>query len=94
MFLGGALGTQNTFQVHAFRLRGGDENRGGRSGNCKPKNVAVSRKQPSVAVIAIYVNDLGTESTYQAHWRDLTEEWGPWLRGEVLHIQITALTSS
>lgn len=63
-------------------------------GNSVSQNtVAVSRKQPSAALI-IYVNDLGTEWTCQAHWREIYLSSGDCrVGGEILTIQITALRS-
>ena len=58
-------GSQNVFQMHAFKLRSRDETGDAEMGitrqKNKNKNVAVTKKETSVAMMRIYVNDLGTE---------------------------------
>lgn len=60
--MGRAPGSQNVFQMHAFKLRSRDETGDAEMGTTrqKNKNVAVTKKETSV-VMRIYVNDLGTE---------------------------------
>lgn len=82
------------FELHALSLE--KEITSGKAcvGIVSQNMVAVSRKQPSAAMIRIHVNYLGTKWTCQIHWREIYLSSGDCRVGEdILTIQITALRS-